>query len=206
MLNEIAMSVAVAHAEVSARGDLAGVRDRLAGIEPIVDRLGTGLHAVGRLTAPLAPAEERFDVSEVVDAIGAVLRPTAARQKVAFRVEPSSFRVCGSRPSLEFILLQLGVNALEAMPRGGRLEVRCERDGDRLRIRVADTGSGIAGKRTDVEWPLFESQKLQGRGVGLFVARHLASDMDGELAFEPTDGGGCTAILTLPAAAEGEPS
>jgi signal transduction histidine kinase len=202
LLNEIALSVGVARAELSAGGDPAEVRARLAGIEPIVDRLGTGLHAVGRLTASLAPSEEAFDVSDVVDAVGEVLRSTAARQRVAFCVERFSFRVRGSRRLLEFILLQLGVNALEAMSGGGRLEVRCERDGTRLRIRVADTGSGLAGTPQDGAWPLFRSKKRQGRGVGLFVVRHLASEMDGEIDFEPTDGGGCTAILTLPAAPE----
>jgi len=201
LLNEIALSVAVAHADLSARGNLADVRDRLARIEPIVQRLGTGLQRVGGLTAPLAPAEEPFDVSEVVEAVGEVLRSTAARQGVTFRVEPSSFRVRGSRRSLEFILLQLGVNALEAMPGGGRLEVRCEPEGDVLRIRIVDTGSGMGDKPTDEVPPLFESHPLHGGGVGLFVARHLASEMNGELGFEPTDGGGCTAILTLLAAA-----
>ncbi len=108
-------------------------------------------------------------------------------------------------------VLALLVNATEAMPRGGRLEVATEMDAaaGHVRIRVRDSGSGIpADVLPQIFEPFFTTKEDQQRtGLGLAVTRSIIEQHGGEIAVESTPGKGTEFVITLPAApaAAGEP-
>ena len=101
------------------------------------------------------------------------------------------------------VLVNLMVNACEAMGDGGRIEVFEEQGanktvGEAIVIRVKDNGPGIPEKiRTKVTQP-FYTTKEEGTGLGLSIAERIVSNHGGAFSFESTEGAGTTFIITLP--------
>jgi two-component system sensor histidine kinase HydH len=109
--------------------------------------------------------------------------------------------VDGDEDQLQQLVLNLVLNALDALPHGGAVEVelRPPRDGH-AELLVRDTGPGIAPHILPRVFETFVSSKETGIGLGLPVSRRIAGDHGGTLsAYNLPDGGACFA-LRLPAA------
>ena len=115
-------------------------------------------------------------------------------------------KVLGDRIEIEQVLLNLLLNACQAMPQGGRLTVstRLEtgREEPRVAIRVADTGPGIPPERIERIFAPFYTTRREGVGMGLFVARKTMAAHHGELTVRSRPGRGAVFQATLPVARE----
>jgi len=104
---------------------------------------------------------------------------------------------------IQQVVLVLLVNATEAMPRGGVLEVATEMDSvaGEARIRVRDTGAGIPPEvLAQIFDPFFTTKEDQQRtGLGLAVARSIVEQHGGEIAVESMPGKGTEFVVSLPA-------
>jgi signal transduction histidine kinase len=113
---------------------------------------------------------------------------------------------------LEQVLLNLIINARQAMPRGGRLrlEVRKSPRGDLAELRVGDTGVGIPPDRLRLIFEPFYTTKAPdehghgGTGLGLSVCRQIVEQHQGRIRVESVVGKGSTFTVKLPARLEGE--
>jgi PAS domain S-box-containing protein len=104
------------------------------------------------------------------------------------------------------VLDNLLVNALQAMPEGGKLDIRAARDGDQLALSVSDTGVGIPEESlAQVFEPLFTS-KARGIGLGLAIAKALVERNGGTIEVDSHAGRGTTFTVRLPTAESGERS
>jgi len=107
---------------------------------------------------------------------------------------------------LRQILVNLLSNAVKFTDRGGSIHVGCDTLGDRVRIRVRDTGIGIgADKLESIFEPFVQvradlTRTAEGTGLGLAISRDLARGMGGELTAESRPGVGSTFTLVLPRA------
>ena len=125
--------------------------------------------------------------------------------KVAIEVEargaPAPVRA--KEDSLVQVLINLGLNALDAMPGGGRLTFEVGAEGDRVVLRVRDTGRGVPEPaRARIFEPYFTTQAAgKGTGLGLFVSRGIVEQLGGELALERTGDDGTVFRVSLPLAA-----
>lgn len=100
--------------------------------------------------------------------------------------------------SLKQLYLNLILNALEAMPRGGRLAVSMVERTGRVEVGIADDGAGImAGTLKRLGNPFFTT-KATGSGLGLFLARRLAESAGGELRIQSEVGRGTTCTVRFP--------
>lgn len=103
---------------------------------------------------------------------------------------------------LKQVCLNLMTNAVHAMPEGGQLTITTERAGDRVALRVSDTGCGIPAEIMPRVFDPFFSTKLVGKGVGLGLAMSLGIVQDHggsiELESEGVPGKGTTATVWLP--------
>ncbi len=95
-------------------------------------------------------------------------------------------------------LLNLIVNARDAMPDGGEITVATSADADWAVIRVTDTGVGIRGQDRDRILRPFYSTKAEGGGLGLSITRRIVQEHGGELSFSSTPGKGTEFTIRLP--------
>lgn len=99
---------------------------------------------------------------------------------------------------MQQVLLNLFLNAIQAMPDGGRLTVRIEDRGARVGIEVSDTGVGLDPATSARLFEPFVTSKEKGSGLGLSVVQKIVDEHGGEVRLEPRPHGGATAVLTLP--------
>jgi two-component system sensor histidine kinase RegB len=106
----------------------------------------------------------------------------------------------GPRQALTQALRNLVRNALEAAPPPGVVQVVARREGGLLLVEVVDSGKGCEpALLARVGEPFFTTKEPgQGMGLGVFLARTLAEQLGGSLAFESTLGRGTTARFALP--------
>jgi len=111
--------------------------------------------------------------------------------------------VVGNSAELREVLLNLIVNAIDAMPKGGVMTLGMESDDDVVTFSVQDTGTGIAPAIIDrIFDPLFSTKGSAGTGLGLSLARSVAERHGGSLDVESTDGVGSCFRLRIPVASE----
>ena len=105
---------------------------------------------------------------------------------------------------LETALLNLAVNARDAMPEGGQLAIATRREGNHLVIEVRDTGVGMSAEvRERVFEPFFTTKEVgKGSGLGLSQVYGFVRQSEGEVQLHSTQGQGTTFSLRLPASEE----
>ncbi|HXG21716.1 MAG TPA: PAS domain S-box protein [Methylomirabilota bacterium] len=104
--------------------------------------------------------------------------------------------VMADEDKLKQVLLNLGKNAIEAMPDGGTLTLRLHNTGKRITLEVADTGRGIPAG-VDIFEP-FVTTKPDGTGLGLPIVRQIVAAHNGTLSYTSEPGKGTTFLITLP--------
>ncbi|MBM3807654.1 MAG: HAMP domain-containing protein [Acidimicrobiia bacterium] len=151
------------------------------------------------------PDEVKFGAVALAPLLGSVLD---AVQLEAQRANVSIARHCGDgallvegdAAQLRDVFLNLAQNAIQAMPKGGRLTVSCAALPDRrVRVRVEDTGVGIAPENLTRIFELYYTTKERGTGVGLSMVYRTVQIHNGEIDVESTVGVGTTFIVVLPA-------
>lgn len=190
---------------------LDGVQPR----DPLHDHLGTVLRNANLCKkivrdlleyARQRPPERREVVlAEVIADAERTLMPHAEASRVKLRrvgvgVKGGGARVHGDSDQLRQVLVNLGLNAIEAMPDGGTLTFRLDAaEEGHLRIDVVDTGVGITPEEQERIFTAFHTTKPEGTGLGLTVARDLLAAHGGALAVESAPGRGSTFTVVLPA-------
>lgn len=202
--NNILTAIA-ASAESLLNGAL-GERERLiAGrIEGASDR---GSDLVRRLLAfarqqPLAP--QRVDVNPLVQELVELLRPTLSGNiAIVTDLAPCELSVIADASQLQSALLNLAVNARDAMPEGGQLTFRTEPQDNGVLIEVVDTGQGIPFDQQERVFEPFFTTKRQGKGAGLGLAMvyGFAAQSGGAVNLSSAPGVGTSIRMHLPAAA-----
>lgn len=106
------------------------------------------------------------------------------------------------RARMERVFLNLIDNALEVMPKGGRLTISAKTDGPAVVVRVQDTGPGVAQEiRTRLFQPFVTAGKKHGVGLGLAFSHQTVLDHGGELSVEASSAEGACFLIRLPLAA-----
>jgi len=145
----------------------------------------------------------RFDVKEPVDKAGVLLRrliPENIRLVVDTTAEP--LWVEGVAGQLQQVLMNLAVNAKDAMSEGGTLTLRTRRRGGEAVVEVVDTGHGMdAATLAHLFEPFFTTKAAgQGTGLGLSVVHGIVEQHGGRIEVESTPGEGSAFRVLLPVA------
>lgn len=107
-------------------------------------------------------------------------------------------QTCGDSNQIKQVLLNLMLNAVDAMPDGGEIHVRTAVDANVVCLSVADNGPGISAEyHPRLFEPLFTT-KTRGLGLGLAISREIAERHDGDLSVHSLTGQGTTFTLKLP--------
>jgi PAS domain S-box-containing protein len=145
-----------------------------------------------------------LDLAKLVDRQVKLIRPQADSQEIQVRVElPAELMtpVHADRVRLEQVLLNLLINAMEAMPDGGQLIIRVSMveisDAANVRLEVIDTGNGIPATIHDRIFDPYFTTKGDGTGMGLALCDKIMRQHDGSLEFHSSDSG-TVFEMTLP--------
>jgi signal transduction histidine kinase len=152
------------------------------------------------LSRPIEIHAEAMPLAHVLNELVALEAGTARRSNVQIQViAASNLPPLHADPGhLTQVLLNLILNALQAMPEGGTLTLEAKVVKDTFLITVTDTGSGIAlGNRQRVFDPYFTT-KTKGTGLGLAISRRIIEAHGGTLICANPAAGGCRFAIALP--------
>jgi PAS domain S-box-containing protein len=113
--------------------------------------------------------------------------------------------VVGDSNQLEQVLLNLLSNAVDAMPRGGRIRLKTGREDGRVKLEITDEGCGIPPEIVDrIFDPFFSTKEIgKGTGLGLAISYGIIKDHGGDILVRSQPGQGSTFTILLPDPPEG---
>jgi signal transduction histidine kinase len=197
-LNAILMHVEVARMKL-ARADT-DVAPQMEIISREILRLDRVVKTFLDFTRPveLHPVEVPLDsfVREIVDL--AKPQAEAAGIRVSVNADTDSANIRVDRDLMKQAILNVVVNAIQAMPQGGELRLECAVRNDEAEIRISDTGVGIPPELRSKIFRLYYTTKPEGSGIGLAMTFRIVQLHDGAIDFTSEPGKGTTFVLRLP--------
>jgi signal transduction histidine kinase len=118
--------------------------------------------------------------------------------EATIRIESDPTRALIDPVLLKRILVNLVLNAVQAMPNGGKLTITTHASEDSIIVSVQDTGVGIAADNLDKIFNPFFTTKAQGQGLGLAVCKRLIDAQGGTITVQSQLGKGSTFTIKIP--------
>jgi signal transduction histidine kinase len=150
---------------------------------------------------------ERFamDVNGSVAEIVDPMKVEGDRHGVRIEAQyaPERLVIDGDRFALGRVYRNLITNAIQATAPGGSVTITTARAGDRVEIRVTDTGSGIPPERISAIFDDFVTTKRRGLGLGLAISKRIVEQLDGTITVASEVGRGTAFTLRFPLSVEG---
>jgi signal transduction histidine kinase len=162
------------------------------------------LRLVDSIAAGVRPARvaSSIDVNEVItDFLSILRRQGGARVRVIFEPDPEPLHANMDPHALEHVLLNLVVNAVDAIAVAGEVTITTARGAASVRVTVADTGRGMDAITLERAFePRFTTKTAIGRsGLGLATVKDLIEDAGGRVTARSTLGSGSEIVVELPA-------
>jgi signal transduction histidine kinase len=194
------------------RLDLERAREEVPGDARVATLLDRAMQQIERLDAtvsgslriarsgnvPMAP----LDIRDPIGAAVAASRPHFAARgaRLDESIPPVVLTVHGNGAALEQLLLNLLLNAAEALPEQGSASIEARLLDEAVEITVRDAGRGIAPNELDQIFDPFYTTREDGTGLGLTIVRRIADAHGAELCIESVPGMGTTIRLSVPRA------
>jgi PAS domain S-box-containing protein len=182
--------------------DMLEAREAASGTIGCTRRAAEIIDRVRSLFKKSFPQREPVDVNELIREISLLMKNDIRRNSVTVRLELAENlpEIAGDRVQLEQVLMNLMLNAIEAMhdAKGDLTVTSQSTDDGHLSISVSDTGVGIPADKIDQIFDTFFTTKPQGTGMGLAISRSIVESHGGRLWATSNSGGGSTFQFTLP--------
>jgi C4-dicarboxylate-specific signal transduction histidine kinase len=186
-----------------AQGDPSRVEQTLGVVRKQVGRMARMLRELVEFTRRRRDEVMLASANQVAEDVARLLEhdPRARRVKIVRRLAENLPGIRTQQDHLVQVLLNLGLNALDAMPETGTVEFVTGVENGQVTIRVRDTGGGITEKARARLFEPFYTTKGPGRGtgLGLFVSKGIVEAMGGVLELERTGPEGTTFVVRLTA-------
>ncbi len=186
--------------EALARGDSASAAQRLVGVQQGLQQAAGTVRQVLTQAEPGQAARTPVDLNRILADTVEFIRSRREFARIRFGLDlaDGSLPTLGNAIMLGQVASNLLLNACEAQPAGGAVDVVSRRNGTSVVVDVADRGPGVPeADRFRVFEPFFSTK--QSSGLGLSVCHAIARQHEGDLRVLPRDGGGAVFRMTLPA-------
>lgn len=199
-LNAILLHVEVAKAKL-ARGDT-DIGQQMDIISSEILRLDRVVKTFLDFTRPVELKLETVPIRQLLDEVLELARPQAEASRIHVIVgqETDGVNVRIDRDLLKQAMLNVVVNAMQAMPDGGELRFESAAGEEAAEIRISDTGPGIPPELRDKIFRLYFTTKKEGSGIGLAMTFRIVQLHDGTIDFASEPGKGTTFSIRLPIA------
>jgi signal transduction histidine kinase len=176
----------------------------------MLDKISSGMTALDaavndllHFTSDRDPQRRPFPIRPLVEEVLASLAPQLAAQTIQAVVEvPPQASVTADREMIRRAVLNLVLNALDAMPKGGRLVIRSVRRARCVEVEITDTGPGLSPEALGRAFEPFYTTKPAGTGLGLAIVYRIAEVHGGSVSAANGPAGGARLTLTLPVSAQ----
>ena len=151
------------------------------------------------------PRLQRVQVNEVIRGVAQLFQaqleaPGRAKISCELQLDPHVQPVAADAELLHRAISNLVLNAMDAMPQGGTLTLRTAGEDGKVRIEVADTGSGLTQEQCERIFTPNYTSKQHGTGLGLAIVQSVVSDHGGRIRVQSEPGRGTTFAIELPRA------
>lgn len=173
--------------------DVAEARSEVERLDAIINQF---LHAL----RPGKPVFEALDLkSLVLDSLNFMRQEITDRKiQLEFYWDENVPRIKGDANQLRQAFYNLARNAMQAMPSGGKLTVRCSSDDNFVMLSVSDSGCGIKPENMQKIFRPFFTTKNAGTGLGLMIVERIVREHGGSLAVDSRENVGTTFTISLP--------
>lgn len=165
-----------------------------------INQLNATTEQILDLARPVRLALRPVDLNNVVTAVLKLLQAQISANAVEVKLDQ-----CDSNPTIMLdegciraALLNLFLNAIEAMPTGGTLSIASATNGDTFSLVIKDTGSGMTEERIKKIFEPFNSDKTGGLGLGMPYAKKIVEEHGGQITVESKLGEGTRVSINLP--------
>ncbi|MBM4350671.1 MAG: GAF domain-containing protein [Deltaproteobacteria bacterium] len=170
-------------------------------IEEEIHRMNEIVDQFLRFAKPAPPFFEKTDVLSIVEETLQLLRLQAEKQRIAVEREFQALPMILIDPEqMKQAMLNLLLNAIQAMPEGGLLTLkgRNSEEGQWIHLSIQDSGMGISGEDIDKLFDPFFSTKEGGIGLGLSITHRIIDQHHGKIEVESSPGMGTLFTVWLP--------
>lgn len=150
---------------------------------------------------PREPEQEVVQIRDVLKSVKTLINATAHERSITISLSgDSTLKIYVDPAQLRQILLNLSLNAMEAMPDGGQLRFRTYEDDGKAKVVVADNGIGMDAAVQEKLLRPFFTTRSGGTGLGLSITNQLVEANGGNMVFESVVDDGTTVSLRFPLA------
>ena len=170
-------------------------------IEEEINRINEIVDQFLRFAKPAPPLLGKAEVLSIFEETLQLLRPQIEKQRILVHKEFQPLpRILMDRKQMKQAILNLLLNAVQAMPKGGHLALKGHiPEEDRwVQLSIQDSGVGIPGQDIDKLFDPFFSTKEGGMGLGLSIAHRIIDQHDGKIEVESAPGKGTLFTVWLP--------
>ncbi len=185
---------------LDAAGDQPELRKETVGIiRKECSRLDRLLASVLDFARPRRPERREVDLSKVMDSVIELVSHSAGKN-IRFHKEsaPGESKLAGDEEQLAQVILNLTLNAAQAMPDGGDVWLAAKREAGGILVQIRDQGSGIPPENMDRIFDPFFTTKDTGTGLGLSVVHQIVTQHGGTVTVTPNHDKGATFSLFFP--------
>ncbi len=201
----IKTAVEVLSEKITAR-DVQGSNDDL---KEVVQEVGVQIDRIHRLVGdmlryvrPQPPQTMSCDLRDLLKRCLGLLRPQAEKQGIVIEMKDveGNHEICADPGQIEQAILNISLNAIQAMPKGGALRYVIRRDTREgfLILQIEDNGEGMSPEVQQQIFSPFYTTRKGGTGLGLSITRGILEGHHGSLTFVSERGRGTTFTLRLP--------
>lgn len=165
-----------------------------------VDRLNRVVSQLLEFSRPVRIFRQKVSIADVIQNTLKLLERQANAHSVEIHLQMDAGlpQVSIDPDQINQVLLNLLLNAVEAMPQGGAVEIRAAQDQDRLVIQISDTGAGIAETDLSRIFDPYFTTKPTGTGLGLPIVHNIVEAHGGDIRIESHSGKGAVVTIRLP--------
>jgi signal transduction histidine kinase len=172
-----------------------------------IRRLDRVVQTLVDFTRPVELRLAEIDLRRLVEEVVLLASPDAERHgvRIVHQLAAAPIRVNIDADLIKQATLNIALNGVQAMDKGGTLTVTTARDGDEAVVAVSDTGGGIPPEVQDKIFNLYFTTKKSGTGIGLSMTYRVMQLHNGKVEFDSAPGHGTTFRLCLPLAERAAP-
>ena len=182
-------------------GEKRSKQERYAGVlTEEIARLNRYLNALLEQIAPARDDRRVIDCQGLIKGLELLLNPQARHQRITLDVQlpDEPIVIFGSPSHVKQALLNVLINAMEAMPQGGKLSIKLRSVNNMAHIEISDTGPGIPSALVSKIFDMHFTTRDTGTGIGLYVTRAIIERNDGTIKVETELGEGTCFEIAFP--------